>query len=228
MNISTLSGRILYRIMSKFHHKTPKYTVSTPIEEFSNTYLGNNMVDSGTLLMKCVIGQCTYLSFDCVIQKTKIGKYCSIGPRVCTGFSTHPTKKWVTTHPAFYMNIKPSLGYSFHENNIPLFNPYKEVSPGFLCEIGNDVWIGADVKIMDGVKIGNGAIVAAGSVVIKDVEPYSIVAGIPAKLIRYRFDDIQIDFLEQFKWWDKPINWIKENYLDFKDIQSFVDNNKFV
>ena len=77
--------------------------------------------------------------------------------------------------------------------------------------IQNDVWIGYNSLIMPGIKIGNGSIIASNSVVVKDVEPYSIVGGNPAKLIRKRFDNEIIDLLESIKWWDWPIEKITTN-----------------
>lgn len=93
----------------------------------------------------------------------------------------------------------------------------------YLVDIGHDVWIGADVKIMDGVSIGNGAVVAAGAVVTKDVPPYAIVGGVPAKIIKYRFTPDQIEFLQQFKWWNMPEDWIRENWQMFEDIEKFAE-----
>ena len=72
-----------------------------------------------------------------------------------------------------------------------------------ITHIGNDVWIGLNATILDGVTIGDGAIVAAGAVVTKDVPPYAVVAGVPAKIIKYRFTESQIDFLLKFRWWEK-------------------------
>ena len=78
-------------------------------------------------------------------------------------------------------------------------------------------------KIMDGVSIGNGAVVAAGAVVTKDVPPYAIVGGVPAKIIKYRFTPDQIEFLQQFKWWNMPEDWIRENWQLFDNIQKFAE-----
>lgn len=98
-----------------------------------------------------------------------------------------------------------------------------KLASGYLVDIGHDVWIGADVKIMDGVSIGNGAVVAAGAVVTKDVPPYAIVGGVPAKIIKYRFTPDQIEFLQQFKWWNMPEDWIRENWQMFEDIEKFAE-----
>lgn len=89
--------------------------------------------------------------------------------------------------------------------------------------IGNDVWIGADVTIMGGVRIGNGAVVAAGALVAKDVPPYAIVGGNPAKVIKYRFSPEVIDKLQKLKWWNWPVDKIKEAIPLFYDIDAFLD-----
>lgn len=191
----------------------------------SNKFGGHNLIDKRTEIRNSEIGEFSYVSFDCRLIKCRIGKFCSIGPRVYAGFSSHPTKQWVSTHPAFYMNLMDLLGYAIHEEVVPLYDAYKEAKPGFLSYIGNDVWIGSDVKIMDGVTIGDGVIIASGAVVTKDVPPYTIVGGIPAKVIRHRFSNEQIRHLQEINWWDKPIEWIKNNYRDFSDIDLFLSKH---
>ncbi|MBR6646045.1 MAG: CatB-related O-acetyltransferase, partial [Clostridia bacterium] len=89
--------------------------------------------------------------------------------------------------------------------------------------IGNDVWIGHSALILEGVKIGDGAIVGAGAVVTKDVPPYSIVVGVPAKVIKYRFSENEIAKLSELKWWDQSVEWIKENVDKFCDIRNFMN-----
>jgi acetyltransferase-like isoleucine patch superfamily enzyme len=94
--------------------------------------------------------------------------------------------------------------------------------------IGNDVWIGKDVTINSGIKIEDGAIIAANSVVVKDVEPYSVVGGNPARLIKYRFTGEQIQKLLEIKWWEWEDEKIKENLpliLNDDDIQPFIDKH---
>ena len=91
----------------------------------------------------------------------------------------------------------------------------------YVVSIGNDVWIGSYVLIMDGVTIGDGAVIGLGSLVNKDIEPYSINVGFPAKKVDYRFSKDEIDFLLRFKWWDKDISWIKEHYNLFNDYKNF-------
>lgn len=146
-----------------------------------------------------------------------------LGPRVYTGFSNHPTDTFVSTFLAFYKDTRKVFGYSYYTGLQPGFEMYRKTASGYLVDIGHDVWIGADVKIMDGVSIGNGAVVAAGAVVTKDVPPYAIVGGVPAKIIKYRFTPDQIEFLQQFKWWNMPEDWIRENWQMFEDIEKFAE-----
>jgi acetyltransferase-like isoleucine patch superfamily enzyme len=119
--------------------------------------------------------------------KCKIGKYCSIADNVKVFLGGDHMVKWITTFP---------------------FN-HKSTTHGDII-VGNDVWLSHGVTIMSGVKIGDGAIIAANSHVVKDVEPYTIVGGNPAKYIRHRFEGRIIDSLLELKWWDLPENEIKE------------------
>jgi hypothetical protein len=109
--------------------------------------------------------------------------------------------------------------------NFKLLTDKKYFDNEFLTEIGSDVWIGANAVIKAGLKIGNGAVIGAGAVVTKDVEPYAIVAGVPAKLIRYRFTELQIKFLLESKWWERSDAWLKENWKDLLDIEQLMKKN---
>ncbi len=125
---------------------------------------------------------------------SSIGRYCSIAPDVVAGESTHPTG-WLSTHPFQY-------GHKDFARFVK--KPTSRLQPDGLNEpvkIGNDVWLGAGADIMRGVTIGDGAIVAAGAVVTKDVPPYAIVGGVPARLIRYRFEPGLIADLLAVRWW---------------------------
>jgi len=119
--------------------------------------------------------------------------------------SEHPTDI-VSTSPKIYRNIKSQDIRDVYSSPI----------------IGNDVWIGANAIILQGVTIGDGAIVAAGAVVTKDVPPYAIVGGVPAKVIKYRFPDSTIVKLLEIKWWDKPEEWILENVEKFSNVDDFI------
>lgn len=138
------------------------------------------------------IGSYSYIGPNSHIRFTEIGKFCSIGANCATSVGIHPTDM-VSTSPVFYSTLK-QCGVTFAENDY--IHEHKNVS------IGNDVFIGINVTILDGIRIGNGAIIAAGAVVTKDVPPYAIVGGVPAKILRYRFDQSTIEQLQETCWWD--------------------------
>jgi acetyltransferase-like isoleucine patch superfamily enzyme len=148
------------------------------------------------------------------MSNTKVGKFCSIGPNVLCVPEKHPSNTFVSTHPIFFSTLKQTQ-ITFADKNY-----YQEVEA---VKIGNDVWVGANAIILGGLEIGDGAIIAAGAVVTKNILPYAIVGGAPAKLIRYRFHKNEIDFLSKLKWWDKDIDWLKNNYKLFHDISSLIE-----
>ncbi len=159
------------------------------------------------------IGNFTYISQNSKISFAKIGNFCSIGPNFLCGWGIHPSKS-VSTHPMFYSTRK--------QNGITLSKTDKieERKP---IEIGHDVFIGANVLILDGVKIGTGAIIGAGAVVVKDIPDYAIAVGVPAKIIKYRFDEETIRKLLDSQWFletDLKKLQIVEKYLF--DVNSFL------
>ena len=145
----------------------------------------------------------SYIGQSSVVSNVQIGQFCSIGGYGQIGGGLHPTDM-VSTSPTF-LSGKSTSGRNFAQ--IP-FTASKTVI------IENDVWIGVGVYIKAGVHIGNGAIIGAHSVVTHDVEPYSIVAGVPAKEIRKRFDEDTIQKLLELKWWDWPEDKL-EKYGEF-------------
>lgn len=167
-----------------------------------------------TRVVNSMIGDYSYVAKESHIFHANIGKFCSIGPQVWIGLGKHPVSRLVSTHPIFYAARK-QIPMQWVEEN--LFEEFGTI------EIGHDVWIGARSIVRDDVKIGNGAIVGAASVVTKDVPPYAVVAGVPAKIIRYRFSPEQINFLQQFQWWNKDIQWIHENRSLMLDIEKFME-----
>ena len=105
-------------------------------------------------------------------------------------------------------------------------NKYNETlltNKGYQCEIGHDVWIGDNVLIKGGTKIGNGAVIAMGAVITKDVPPYAIVGGVPAKTIRYRFTPQEIAKLDCVEWYKRDINWIKLHAHSFMNFEEFIN-----
>lgn len=198
--------------------KYPSSDISLSARVDSNTLLeGYNVIKSGVDICGSkigtgtVIGNRTALSFSC------IGRFCSIANDVRVQPYTHPTN-FISTNPIFFNTI----------NNYPLgkgealFQEILKTENGFYCEIGNDVWIGENVIIKGGVKIGNGAVVGMGAIVTNDVPPYSIVGGVPAKIIKYRFDQSIIQKLERIAWWDWKLNLIKKRKNDFTNVELFI------
>ena len=157
-------------------------------------------------LYKVKLGRYSYVSKNTYITDAKIGSFCSIGGRCQIGGGLHPTDM-VSTSPVF-LKGKSAVGYNFGSI---------EFSPSETVIIGNDVWIGTGVFVKAGVKIGSGAIIGANAVVTHDVEPYSIVAGVPAKEIRKRFDKETIERLLELNWWDWPADKIKKYAEFFRD-----------
>lgn len=172
-----------------------------------------NTIYDNVCLNNVTLGDFTYIAPGTRINNSAIGKFCSIGPDIIIGLGKHPSKTFVSTHPLFFSTLGQAQEVICDKNYFEEFAP--------VC-IGNDVWIGARAIVLDGVGIGDGAIVAAGSLVTKDVPSYAIVGGIPAKIIKYRFEVAEIEFLVDFKWWNKERQWIKDNYKLLHDIDEFI------
>jgi acetyltransferase-like isoleucine patch superfamily enzyme len=177
-----------------------------------------NTVFAGTL------GFGSYIAENSIITG-QIGRYCSISMGVKVLSGTHPLKNFVSTSPVFYSTLK--------QNNTTYvkkqcFNEFlfADENKQFTIIIGNDVWIGDDAILIGGIHIGDGAVVLANATVTKDIPPYSIVGGVPAKIIGTRFDEETIDFLLKFKWWAKSPIWLMENSHCFSNIIEFKDKFK--
>ena len=145
----------------------------------------------------------SYVNRGSNIMSGKIGKYCSIGYNVDIGMFEHPVTM-VSTSKEIYENT----------------NTWDEIFEPPI--IGNDVWIGSKATILQGVTIGNGAIIAAGAVVTKDVPPYAIVGGVPAKIIKYRFDEDVRKCIEDTKWWENDDDWIDNHRELFNNPKEFL------
>jgi acetyltransferase-like isoleucine patch superfamily enzyme len=160
----------------------------------------------------CKVGDYTYIQKRTTVFNAEIGKFCSIASSVSIGPGIHKMDG-VSTHPIFYLNNTPLLK-KFSDKD--LFESSK------LTIIGNDVWIGEKAIVLDGVEIGSGAIIAAGSVVTKNVAPYAIVGGVPAKVLKSRFNENEINTLLKAEWWNSSDEWLKENYYKFSSLANFL------
>jgi acetyltransferase-like isoleucine patch superfamily enzyme len=159
-------------------------------------------VESGTSFVSSVLGKYSFCGYDCDIHKCIIGNFTSIANQVVIGGATHPMN-WVSMSPVFYSG-RDSIKKKFSKNSR---------SPDSKTIIGNDVWIGRNVIVLSGVIVGDGAVLGAGSIVTKNVPPYAIVAGNPAKIIRYRFNKNIIKGLQLSQWW----HWDDAKLLRFAD-----------
>jgi virginiamycin A acetyltransferase len=178
----------------------------TTIGDFSkieDSYLNNYiMIDRNNYISNSKIDDYTYTGKNTYIIHSKIGKFNSISWNVSIGGANHDYNR-MTQHSFLYNDwskLKPE-GHEF------TYNRFKES-----LVVGNDVWIAAGVVITRGLTIGNGAVIGANTVVTKDVPPYAIVAGNPAKILKYRFDYAIIELMLKLKWWDWDIEKIKKNY----------------
>ncbi len=198
------------RLLEKFSKKKLSIGDQVWIQETKfglYNYLGDN-VKIGYSSM----GDFSYINHSSQVANADIGKYCSIASKVSIGLGEHPTNL-VSTHGAFYSKNKNFKTFADKE----YFDEYDRIT------IGNDVWIGTGCLITNGTKIGDGAIIAAGAVVTKDVEPYSIVGGVPARHIKMRFSDEIIRKLLDTQWWDIDYRIIEKNYLLMHDVEGFID-----
>jgi acetyltransferase-like isoleucine patch superfamily enzyme len=178
-----------------------------------NSKLGKHVkIFSSSQISSTIVADFTYISSGSIISDTEIGSFCSIGPNVLCNIGKHPIHL-VSTYPGFYSKLPAGskfFGIEF---------PFEEKSKVY---IGSDVWIGARAIILSGIKIGNGAIIGAGSIVTKDVPPYAIVVGSPAKIIKYRFSEDIIERLLVTKWWDLSETKLKSIVANMDNVELFL------
>ncbi len=152
------------------------------------------------LIRNSSFGVGSYTGTNCVIKNTTIGNFCSIGWNVSIGGGNHNHRN-VSMYTDYW--YKRTFGVEFSDNRVN-----ESAKPVF---IGNDVWVGSGATILSGIQIGDGAVVGAGAVVTKNVPPYAIVVGVPAKIIKYRFSEETIKALLTLKWWFWDFNKIIKN-----------------
>ncbi len=185
----------------------------TEIGDYSrlrNSNLGEMVfVQRYNIIENSEIGRFSYTGKNTIITSAVIGKFCSISWNVSLGAGNHDYNR-TTTHAFLYddrYNLKPK--------NISVYDLCSDH-----CIIGNDVWIASGACVCRGVTIGDGAVIAAGSVVTKDVDPYTIVGGVPAKQIKKRFDENTIKRMKSIPWWDLLVDVISKHFRLFECVPS--------
>lgn len=168
---------------------------------------------------RCRIGAFSYLGRGSEMWDSCIGRYCSIATQVIIGPTNHPTS-WFSSH-LFVFGSKGPFRNSEEFKRIVRKNPYKENARPTI--IGNDVWIGRGAIIKRGVTVGDGAVIGAGAVVSKDVLPYEIVGGVPARHIRFRFSMHTIEQLLALQWWNYDLSAENLANVDFSDVEQTIE-----
>lgn len=200
---------LFYKKVSLFAKVTFDSNISrkSKVNRFSKVY-------SSTILDYSYVGPQTELVF------ANVGKFCSIAQNCSIGLATHTIEN-ISTSPIFTEKLN---GTSFSWVDKDIINHNHNI-----IVIGNDVWIGKNATVLSNVKVGNGAIIGTGSIVTKDVPDYAVVAGVPAKIIKYRFSEEIITKLLEIMWWDLPEIVLKKNiHLFQKKVITLEDLNNFL
>lgn len=209
--------RLKYKGLLQYHGKC---TISK-----SCTFEGNNLIWDRTRLNHVHMGFGSFTGSDCYFCNTWIGRYCSIGNYVTVALGIHPTKDYVCNHPAFYSTLK-QVGFTYAKDQTFPDAKFVDEEANLAVCIEDGVWIGNNALILNGVTIKEGAIIAAGAVVTKDVGPYEIVGGVPARKIRDRFNEEQKQFLLDFKLYEKDPLFYSEHVEEMQHIETFIQRMK--
>lgn len=174
-----------------------KYVLFKILKKFRGVAIRNSVVhpsaklESGSAFINSSMDRHSFCGYDCSLLNVDVGPFSSIASKVSIGGAAHPMH-FVSTSPVFLS----------HKDSVKTKYAHHDYLPIVQTMVGADVWIGEGVFVKAGVTIGNGAVIGMGAVVTKDIPPYAIVAGSPAKIINYRFDQNIIDNLLTLKWWE--------------------------
>lgn len=186
-----------------------------PTARIRDSYLGDwTDIGAGTTLVETIFGDYSYTAGDVSIIYAEVGKFCSIASHVRINPGNHPMDR-VTQHHVTYRRTQYGFAVADDED----FFAWRRAAR---CVIGHDVWLGHGVIVLPGVHIGTGAVVGAGAVVTKNVAPYEVVVGTPAKPIKKRFSEEIIEKLLQIAWWDWDRQTLETRFDDLLDIDAFV------
>jgi acetyltransferase-like isoleucine patch superfamily enzyme len=193
--IATLSWLRARLALRRWRARFPQAVIHAGAQVSDDSTLGiHSVLFPGASLQATRLGDYSYVQARSVLCNAEVGPFCSIASDVVVGLAAHPTHL-VSTSPVFYDPQQPLPAFFARERSFTDNLPR--------TEIGADVWIGQGALLRAGVRVGTGAVIAAGAVVTADVSPYAIVAGVPARVLRRRFDDPTCDRLLASRWWLK-------------------------
>lgn len=192
-----------------------------PFSGISNSFIENKVnIDKLSFINRSSVGKYFGLGNFSYIADSIIGSYCTFASRISVAAFNHPIN-FLSIHEFQYKNLIKAFGETIIKKRNDLQNSLRLKKK---TNIGNDVWIGDNAVILKGVRINSGSIIGAGTIVTKDVEPYSVVVGNPAKVIKKRFPDKIISELLKLKWWDLSIKELRD--CDFQDIYKSISQIK--
>jgi hypothetical protein len=166
-------------------------------------------------IVESSFGDYSYCAGDVSIIYSEVGKFCSFASHVRLNPGNHPMDR-VTQHHMTYRRAQ----YGFGELDDEDFFDWRRAAK---VSVGHDVWLGHGALLMPGVSVGTGAVVGAGAVVTKDIEPYTIAVGVPARPLRPRFPDAVVEKLMQIAWWDWPRELLEERLDELCDLPMFLE-----
>jgi acetyltransferase-like isoleucine patch superfamily enzyme len=202
-----VAAHLFRRQMSRDHGVS--VTDEDPRTVLRTTFGSHCRIRTPIFLIDSTVGDRSYIEAYCRIGSTRIAKFTAIAPGCHIGLAEHPSSRSASLHPIFYRR-DPARAFDFAERS------YREEVT--TTTLGNDVWVGAGAIIKGGVSIGDGAIIGAGAVVTRDVPPYAVVAGIPARVLRLRFEPDDIAFLQRIRWWDWSEEVLRRHHVAFHDL----------
>lgn len=176
-------------------------------------------IAKATLIGDCSIGAFTYLGPATEVRRSTIGRFCSIAANVAIGPAEHPLD-WISSHPVGFNGVR----YFDGSDDWDFFKDSRQRFQGNSARtvIGNDVWIGRNAIVRQGIRVGDGAVIAGNAFVGRDVPPYAIVGGVPARILRYRFPAETIERMLRIRWWDWKL-LPEEHDLNMSAVDGFIN-----